>query len=260
MTLKRKLSLGLGFLFFLIFALGIFYSLQIGRLTQDAENIVKDNYNSLVYAKNMATALEDTRTAVSSIVFNAGSGGQAPDYFLKLYQAGRVAFEDNLKSEKGNITEIQEKDDVESVVRDFALYVTICTRIVQAQGTGPVYFNEYQPAFEKLRQTIGRISDLNMQAVERKNQMAKRDAERIIRVSAGIGVFCVLLALAYFWYFPFYVSSSIAYLADRMKALLEKAGLVLDTKTNDESFILLQGINLLENRFEAEGRREPAAE
>ena len=46
MTLKRKLTTGLGFLFLIIFALVIFYSYHLGRLSQYAENILKDNYKS----------------------------------------------------------------------------------------------------------------------------------------------------------------------------------------------------------------------
>ena len=51
MVLKKKLSLGLGFLFFIIFVLAIFCSYYIGKLSQEAGNILKDNYNSLVYSK-----------------------------------------------------------------------------------------------------------------------------------------------------------------------------------------------------------------
>jgi hypothetical protein len=81
MTLKKKLTLGLGFLFLIIFILVIFYSYYIGKLSQDAENILKDNYNSLVFSKNMISALEDMRTAVSSIVFNP-LDKKISDYYL----------------------------------------------------------------------------------------------------------------------------------------------------------------------------------
>jgi hypothetical protein len=50
MTLKSKLTLGLGFLFLIIIALIVFSSLYLGRLAQDARNILKDNYASVVYA------------------------------------------------------------------------------------------------------------------------------------------------------------------------------------------------------------------
>jgi Ca2+/Na+ antiporter len=249
MTLKKKLSLGLGFLFLIIFVLVVVCSYYIGQLSQDAGNILKDNYKSLVYAKNMIAALEDMRTALSSIVFNPGEEKTPSDYYAKLFEAGRTEFETNLKAENGNITEIHESEYVASVNQGYALYAALGLRIIKGEGGRALYFDEYQPAFEKLTRAINNINDLNMQAVERKNQMAKDDSVRMIRLMAIIGVFCLLLAFGYFWYFPVYISNSIAYLAERMRTLLDKSGIPLDIKTNDEAFVILQGINLLENKL-----------
>ena len=256
MTLKKKLTLGLGFLFLIIFVLVIFYSYYIGKLSNDAENILKNNYKSLVYSKNMISALEDMRTAISSIVFNPTDDKKASDYGLKLFEAGKTEFENNLKSENGNITEINEREYVDTVNQDYVLYANLCLQIVNGEGGRALYFNEYQPAYENLRHAINNINDVNMQAVERKSQMAKDDSARIIQVMAGIGVLCVILAFAYFWYFPFYVSNTIAYLSDRMKTLLKKSDIILDIKTNDETLIILQGINLLANKLDVKDNKE----
>jgi len=259
MTLKRKLSLGLGFLFLIIFALAIVCSYYIGELSQDAENILKDNYESLVFSKNMISALGETRTAISSIVFNPADDQRTSDYYLKLFETGRTEFEKNLESENGNITEIHESEYVTVINQVYALYTNLCLRIVKGEGSRALYFNEYQPAFDKLTHAINAINDLNMQAVERKSRMAKDDSARMIRLMAIFGVFCLILAFGYFWYFPFYVSASMAYLSEKMRSLLGKSGIALDIKTSDEAFVILQGINLLENRLAAKdqgGARE----
>jgi hypothetical protein len=256
MTLKKKLTLGLGFLFLIIFVLVFFYSYNIGKLSNDAENILKDNYQSLVYAKSMISALEGTRTAVTSLVFNPTGYKHDSDYYLKLLEAGRTEFEANLKAENGNITEINEKEYVGQANQGYALYAGLCLRIVNGERSAALYFGEYQPAFENLRQVINDINDLNMQAVERKSEMAKQDSAGIIKVMAGVGTFCLILAFGYFWYFPFYVSNSIAYLSDKMKGLLERSKISLDIKTKDETFIILQGINLLENRLDLKDNKE----
>jgi hypothetical protein len=256
MTLKKKLTFGLGFLFLIIFVMAIFCSYYIGKLSQDAENILRDNYKSLVFSKNMIAALEDTRTAISSIIVNPADDKKTSDYYLKLFEAGRAEFENNLKSENANITEIHESEYVATVNQGYVLYANLCLRIIKGEGDRTLFLNEYQPAFEKLRHAINNINDVNMQAVERKSQMAKQDAARIIRLMAIIGVLCLILAFGYFWYFPFYISSSIAYLSERMKTLLEKSGIVLDIKTNDEAFVILQGINLLENKLDMKVNEE----
>jgi len=250
MTLKKKLSLGLGFLFLIIFVLAFVFSYYVGELSRDAENILKDNYKSLVFTKNMIAAVEETRTAISNIVFNPTDDQKASDYYLKLFEAGRADFENNLKSQNNNVTEIHESEYVAAVNQGYALYANLCLRIVKGEGGRALYFSEYQPAFDDLTRAINNINDLNMQAVERKSQIAQDDAVGIIRLMAIIGAFCLILAFGYFWYFPFYISTSIAYLAERMRTLLERSGIVLDIKTDDEAFVILQGINLLESKLE----------
>ena len=86
MVVKKKLSLGLGFLFFIIFVLTIFCSYYIGKLSQEAGNILKDNYNSLVYSRNMTSALENLRTAVGNIIFNQTESRKTTDYFWQLFE------------------------------------------------------------------------------------------------------------------------------------------------------------------------------
>ncbi|MCX5904329.1 MAG: hypothetical protein NTV89_12865 [Proteobacteria bacterium] len=66
----------------------------------------------------------------------------------------------------------------------------------------------------------------------------------------------VILAMGYFWYFPFYVSNSISYLSGKMQRLLEVAGITLDIQSDDETHIILQSINLLENKFSVKGKEK----
>jgi len=59
MTLKTKISGGLGFLFLIILTLAVFCSYYVEKLGQESDNILKDNYYSIVYSKNMLSALDD---------------------------------------------------------------------------------------------------------------------------------------------------------------------------------------------------------
>ncbi|MCK7500706.1 MAG: hypothetical protein MZW92_68695 [Comamonadaceae bacterium] len=243
-------------MFLIIFVLAIMSSYEIGELSRDAENILKDNYKSLVFSRNMIAALEVTRTAVSGIVFDPAADGRPGEDRMTLFEAGKADFEKDLAAENGNITEIHEAEHVATVNREYALYAGLCLRLIEGEGGRALYFGEYQPAFDKLTRAIQAINDLNMQAVERKSRTAKDDSVRIIRLVALMGVFGLILAFGYFWYFPFYVSNSIAYLAEKMKALLERSGIALDLKTNDESFIILQGIELLERNLDRKDHKE----
>ena len=256
MVVKKKLSLGLGFLFFIIFVLVIFCSYYIGKLSQEAGNILKDNYNSLVYSKNMTSSLEDLRTAISSIIFSQTENQKTSDYFGQLFEKGRTEFEKNLSAENKNITEIHENEYVDAINKNYDMFLRLYRRIKTGSGNNALYFNEFQPAFEKLKQSIDNIHDVNMQAVVRKSQMTKRDSKRTNNYMAAIGVFCLILAFGYFWYFPFYISNSISYLAEKMKQLVKRMGMTLDIKTVDEFYFILQAINLIENKYFGENKEK----
>ena len=105
------------------------------------------------------------------------------------------------------------------------------------------------PVYNNVIQSINEISIENMQAVVHKNQIAKTDAGSIVTYMSIICVFCIILAFFYFWYFPFYVSNSISYLSNKVKELINKAGIEANFKTDDESYIILQSINLIETRL-----------
>jgi hypothetical protein len=253
MTLKTKISGGLGFLFLIILTLAGFCSYYVEKLGQESDNILKDNYYSIVYSKNMLSALDDMRTSISSTLYNSSRAGRMSDYYLKLFESGRNVFETNLKAENNNITEIQEKEYVEKLNHDYEMYMKLCLQINSGSDGSSLYLNDFLPSYEKLKQSINGIYDVNMQAVLRKNQIVKHDAARFITSMAIIGSLCILLAVGYFWYFPVYISTTISYLSDRMKDLLKNVGVTFDIKTNDEAYIILHAINLLETKLGVKG-------
>ena len=249
MTLKTKLSLGLGFLFLIIFILAAFGSYYVEKLARESENILKDNYNSLVYSRNMISALDDMGTAIGSAVSTTGAAGTVSDYYLQLFESGRNVFETNLKAENDNITEIHEKEYVERLNPDYQMYLKLCLRMKNGLAGSSLYVNDFLPACERMKQSFNNIYDVNMQAVVRKNQLVKQDAASFITSMAVIGALCILLALGYFWYFPFFISYTFSYLSNRMRDLLKNIGVAFDVKTNDEAYVIMHALSLLENKL-----------
>ena len=248
MSLRTKLTIGLGFLFCIIFALAIYSSFQIQQLSKDANNILKDNYNSLVYCKNMLVALDDMGLSVASRIFSPVHGGSSP-YYENLFQSGKSAFESSLGAEKTNITEVHEREYVAELTDNYNLYLSLCLQLTEKGGSSSLYFKDLLPSDSKVRQAIIKINELNMQAVERKSSSTKRDAGKMIISIAAFGTACIILAFFYFWYFPFYVSSAISYLATRMRELLKSAGISVEMTGKDEVMMLSHSIRLLEGKL-----------
>jgi hypothetical protein len=249
MSLRTKLTLGLGFLFLIIFGLAAYNSFNIQQLSREADRVLKDNYDTLVYCKNMLIALDDMRTAVS---FQMLGTNKSPDYTLQFFQDSRSIFEKNLSAEKNNITEVHEKDFVAELEISYSHYLSLCQQLYKGSGSALVFFNDFVPTYLSVRQKILEINNLNMQAIERKNLATHDDAHAMTLSMAAIGAFCVLLAFFYFWYFPFYVSNTLSYLANKTKELLKKVDMKVEIQTKDEAFILLQSINMLEKRLTRE--------
>jgi hypothetical protein len=249
MVLKTKLSLGIGFLFLIILTLVGFCSYYVGTLAREAENILKDNYNSIAYAKNMTSALDDMRTSISGIMLNPADTGPSGDYYRQLFESGKKEFDTNLRAESNNITEIHENEYVARLTQDYHTYLRLCSKMKKGSGGRSVYFKDFLPANEKLKQSIDAIYDINMQAVVRKVQLTKKDSATFMTSMSIIGAFCILLALGYFWYFPVYISTTLGYLSNRMKNLLKNIGAPPVEYTNDEAFVILRGLDLLENKL-----------
>jgi PAS domain S-box-containing protein len=61
LRIKTKLSLGLAFLFGVATLVGLLSAFYLHQLSKDAQEILKDNYESIEFAQNMGQALEEKR-------------------------------------------------------------------------------------------------------------------------------------------------------------------------------------------------------
>ncbi len=140
MKIKTKLTLGVGLLFVMITLLTVLSSVYINKLSNNTKNILADNYNSIVYCRQMLIALNND---ISSV-------------------AMQKLFQDNLSKEHQTITEVGEKELAEKVFQDFNQL-------------------KAKPADIKilkiLHQDITEIMLLNMQALQRKSNVATKTSE-----------------------------------------------------------------------------------
>lgn len=124
MSLRSKLTLGLGFLFLIIFGLAAYNSFNIQQLSREADRVLKDNYDTLVYCKNMLVALDDMRTAVGAKIPGANPE-RSFDYYSQLFQDSKSTFEKNLAAEKYNITEVHEQEYVAELDANYNHYLSL---------------------------------------------------------------------------------------------------------------------------------------
>lgn len=164
LKIKTKLTYGLGLLFALIVVLGTLSVKNIYDMTADTQNILADNYNSLLYARRMLDALENIRTD----------------------PVARAEFEKNLALQKKNITEIEENAATSRLVTRYEA-------LLKAPNDTTV---------RHVREVLNEVMSLNMATIYRKSQVAESTAHHALVWICLLGVFCIAIAFAFLIRFP----------------------------------------------------------
>ncbi len=183
MKIKTKLTLGVGLLFLLIILVSAVGVKYSYDLKQETENILTSNYNTLQYSRNMLVALEDSSE--------------------KAWQK----FEVNLQHQEHNISEIGEKEITSELRSNFSAY--------KSNRADQVLLSE-------IRTGIFRIMEMNMQAIERKSEVAKATAGRAAFLIAITGTMCFLIAFILLINLPANIANPINELTESIKQIAAK--------------------------------------
>lgn len=171
MNVKTKLLLGVGALFLMIVALSAIGAIYINKSKRDTKNILVANYNSLIYSKNMIQALDDFDN---------------PEAVKE--------FEKNVDLEGKNLTEKGEKESWLALKNHFFEYKS-------------------EPSPENavaLRNDIGEIMRQNMEAIQRKSDIAIATSENAYIWIIVLGTFCFLVASSLLFNIPHSISNPIS--------------------------------------------------
>jgi len=185
MRLKTKLSIGLIFLFIVILLFGILGIANINKLSNDSNLVLKNNHESLLYCNNMLKALEDVKTRKDAIQL----------------------FEDNLKKQESNITEIGEREATQELRKNFNELLT----------------NPDDPSnYGEIRQSIIQIQDLNEMAILRKNAAVQKTAENAKLWLTVIFTILTLVAFTFIFNLPGIISKPISTLSEGIAEIADK--------------------------------------
>jgi len=215
MTIKNKLRAGFGFLFLLALiccGLAIWF---LNRLSADAGVILKDNYETLQFVKNIGNALDQNESS------------------LNVQQVGII--EKNLVGQEHNVTEPGEQQATDSLRSKYEQ--------LKLQGNDIQKQNNLRLQIRKL---LYNIMQVNMEAIQHKNATAKETASNATMIVALIGGFLFLIAFSFIINFPGYIANPIRELTERIKEIAKRNyHQQLSFKSNDEFGELAQAFNTM---------------
>ncbi len=186
MRIKTKLNLGVGLLFLMIIILSLVSAYSVFLIKQDTENILKSNYNTLEYSRNMIFALDGMKSDSKKTIQN---------------------FEENLEKQTRNITEPGEKQATEKLKESFALLSKN---------------NSDETVKAQIRQDIFAIMKLNLDAIKQKSDIAKHSAETANLSIAIVGTLCFLIAFNLLVNLPNNIANPIKELTLSIKEIANK--------------------------------------
>jgi len=175
---RRRLVAARGAALALALALvGAIASLSVRSLGRSSGAILQDNYRSVLAAQRMKEAVERLDSAALFRVAGRPdkAGEQAPPN-LEL-------FERELEVQEGNVTEHGEQQATQALRAAWDVYAVAWRRQDRARDRAELsqaYFDELEPAFLAVKAAAQRILDLNQDAMVRRSEAARTEANRLI--------------------------------------------------------------------------------
>ena len=182
--LKTKITLGSIFLFVLLVIVGAVNFYYLNRISAESRQIVKNNYETLSYSREM---LDELNTAGDSVVFER--------------------FEKTLQLQEKNITEKGEKELTESLRKNFN----------ELKRNG-----KKDSMAALIRKDIAGIMMVNLKAIDFKNQAAQASAEKAKTIITICLTVCLLVGFTFLYNFPSSVAGPVASVTEGIKAIEAK--------------------------------------
>jgi PAS domain S-box-containing protein len=185
MKIKTKLRLAVGILFFFIALLSALAIRQVHLLSKDTKNILEANYISLDYTRNMHKLIDKPLITAEDL----------------------AEFENLLKKQNANITEIGERELTEELQNHF--------NALKSQPDNNVFISN-------LRRDLNDIMKLNMDAILRKSDTAGQTADNSILWISVASAFCFIMGFTLLVNLPGYIANPIKNLTDSIKQIAAK--------------------------------------
>ncbi len=183
MKIKTKLTLGVGLLFILIILLSLVGAYNIKALKSDTENILTANYNSLIYSRNILSVLNDPSEKTI------------------------LQIEHNLQQQEGNATEIGENEANLDLRNNIETYKKGNSDTITRLA---------------IQQNLYHIMDMNMQAIQRKGEVAEATADKAVLWIAITGTLCFLIAFTLLINLPSSIANPIKKMTESIKQIASK--------------------------------------
>ena len=192
MNLYRKLLVAQAPLAAALAVVGVFSVVAVSYLGSHSQGILKNNYRSVLAAQRMKEAIE--RMDSSALFIVAGRREKA----LEQADRNRMIFENELKVQEANITEVGEKESTEQLRAAWNEYQAKFERLANAanaEAAKQLYFADVEAAFYRVKTAADQILAVNQDTMVRKSDEVLRTAERMNAITITVALAALVFGL-----------------------------------------------------------------
>ncbi|GGE26382.1 PAS domain-containing sensor histidine kinase [Psychroflexus planctonicus] len=201
----------------------------VNRLVQNSEEIVKDNYRTLLYIEQMQEDLDE-------IIFNINNKNKT----LEALQD----YESVLKKQEANITENGEATLTEQLRVG---YTKIKAHLEESNADANLIFKDIYST----KKYLNKIFNLNQIAVKDRNERAKKAADDAVLYSSLFALTAILVTLFYIFKIPEYLVKPIKGISKQFQEISERNyNVSLDESRNDEFKEMALSFNKMTKRLQ----------
>ena len=196
LSVRSKFSIGIVFLL-IILALSIFSAYYMNKLSKESGTILKENYLSLVYARDMSGGLTNINQEITtSYLTSRNIDGQLIKKELDI-------IDKSLQLEKNNFTEPGEDKLVSGIETMLKQYSDSVVRFLKSPQPASNVL-DLQKKYGVLYQQLVLLSQMNGKAIEVKTDNNKISSQDALTQMTIIAILCFIIALFYSYSFSSY--------------------------------------------------------
>ncbi len=190
MTLRAKLLLAQAPTALVLVIVGVISVSAMAALGRGPGLILKDNYRSVLAAERMLEAIG----TLQAVALSRATGRERDDGRAA---AARTTFEEELRTQEANITEIGEREATRRLRGRWTEYQAgLDGELAGERHRLAHYFDVLEPAYRRVQAAAGEILGLNQDAMQRKSERARRSSEQATTLVLATTVAALAIGIA----------------------------------------------------------------
>lgn len=240
LRLRAKIRLALLVLLSTVTLLGVLGGYYVQRTSNSAIQMLRENYVTINYTKEMSKALNDMLLAITL-------EKSSPSYRRTQLRKASDTFESYLNLQSGKATEQEERELTSQLKQDFEDFKIMLSSL---QFTNEVPVELYMQKLN-IQDILQSVHDMNDTMIRQRTDEATEFANQMTRGMIILGFLFFLFASFAMLYFPRYIAAPIQSMTESMQQIARKNySRRLDIQSGDDFGEMAYSFNLMAAKLE----------